>query len=390
MQAQPALGFPYYYNARTGESTYNRPPVFSGEPVPTTDWHEVFLSNGASYFFNEATRQTSWRVPEEVKEARSRPPPLDDKTAAMLARAAASGAAVAPQYASAVAEALAKHGAPARDGNGQRLQALAAPAARPSHGDEDDDDDVFFTEDDIVGAARAPPTAEAEAAYVAMLKEHNLRPSSTWTVFAGVGAEDPRATCLPLAARERLFKALVSELKVDKERERRAALQAEAERKLQEDQRAAESRRSAAGRADALAAFQALLVESVHDAGASWSATWPRLREDPQGRGSSALLDPRDAEDAFRTHVRHLEETAARAFAQLLDERVGPLLAHPTGDRDMDWEAVTELIEQDPRFSAFPFPRERKAHWQRWLAQRREATGGVEGPDTKRLRREDA
>ena len=110
---------------------------------------------------------------------------------------------------------------------------------------------------------------------------------------------------------------------VDKERERRAALQAEAERRLQEDQRAAESRRSAAGRADALAAFQALLVESVHDAGASWSATRPRLREDPQGRGSSALLDPRDAEDAFRAHVRHLEETAARAFAQLLDERVG-------------------------------------------------------------------
>ena len=110
---------------------------------------------------------------------------------------------------------------------------------------------------------------------------------------------------------------------VDKERERRAALQAEAERRLQEDQRAAESRRSAAGRADALAAFQALLVESVHSAGASWSATWPRLREDPQGRGSNALLDPRDAEDAFRAHVRHLEETAARAFAQLLDERVG-------------------------------------------------------------------
>ena len=170
--------------------------VSSAEPVPTTDWHEVFLSNGASYFFNEATRQTSWRVPEEVKEARSRPPPLDDKTAAMLARAAASGAAVAPQYASgawnavthfvwkglqhclrmewlvthahtpsyraaAVAEALAKHGAPARDGNGQRLQALAAPAARPSHGDDDDDDDVFFTEDDIVGAARGAAQIEA-------------------------------------------------------------------------------------------------------------------------------------------------------------------------------------------------------------------------------------
>ena len=31
-------GFPYYYNARTGESTYTRPPVFSGEvPVAQPD-----------------------------------------------------------------------------------------------------------------------------------------------------------------------------------------------------------------------------------------------------------------------------------------------------------------------------------------------------------------
>lgn len=63
--------------------------------------------------------------------------------------------------AAAVAEALAKHGAPARDGNGQRLQALAAPAARPGHGDDEDDDDVFFTEDDIVGAARGAASIEA-------------------------------------------------------------------------------------------------------------------------------------------------------------------------------------------------------------------------------------
>ena len=31
-------GFPYYFNTRTGESTYNRPPVFSGEvPVAQPD-----------------------------------------------------------------------------------------------------------------------------------------------------------------------------------------------------------------------------------------------------------------------------------------------------------------------------------------------------------------
>lgn len=73
-------------------------PFLPAESIAGTDWHEVTCSDGATYFFNKATRATSWKVPEEVAAARSRPPPLDEKASAMLARAAAAGAAIAPQY----------------------------------------------------------------------------------------------------------------------------------------------------------------------------------------------------------------------------------------------------------------------------------------------------
>lgn len=32
-----------------------------------------------------------------------------------------------------------------------------------------------------------------------------------------------------------------------------------------------------------------------------------------------------------------------------------------------EWKDVEELLAADPRFAEFPFPSDRKRHWQRWL-----------------------
>ena len=62
--------------------------------------------------------------------------------------------------------------------------------------------------------------------------------------------------------------------------EREAAARKRAGREAEE----ADKRRRRAAHADALAAFRALLGETVKDPDAAWSAWRPRLQRDPQAR----------------------------------------------------------------------------------------------------------
>ncbi|KAJ7568594.1 hypothetical protein O6H91_01G039500 [Diphasiastrum complanatum] len=76
----------YYYNAVTGQSTYDKPAGFKGEPEkvtaqPTpvsweringTDWALVITNDGKKYYYNTVTQVTSWQVPSEVTEFRKK------------------------------------------------------------------------------------------------------------------------------------------------------------------------------------------------------------------------------------------------------------------------------------------------------------------------------
>ncbi|XP_073143093.1 pre-mRNA-processing protein 40C isoform X2 [Henckelia pumila] len=73
-------GTKYYYNALTGESTYEKPNGFKGEPdketvqpIPVsweklagTDWTLVTTNNGKKYYYNSTTKLSSWQIPNEV------------------------------------------------------------------------------------------------------------------------------------------------------------------------------------------------------------------------------------------------------------------------------------------------------------------------------------
>lgn len=75
-------GMKYYYNASTGESTYEKPNGFEEEsgkatvqPIPVsweklaeTDWTLVTTNNGKKYYYNSTTKLSSWQIPNEVIE----------------------------------------------------------------------------------------------------------------------------------------------------------------------------------------------------------------------------------------------------------------------------------------------------------------------------------
>ncbi|XP_047066109.1 pre-mRNA-processing protein 40C-like isoform X1 [Lolium rigidum] len=75
-------GVLYYYNALTGESTYQRPPGYKGElekvaaqPIPAswdkisgTDWSIVTTSDGKKYYYDNKQKISSWQLPPEVAE----------------------------------------------------------------------------------------------------------------------------------------------------------------------------------------------------------------------------------------------------------------------------------------------------------------------------------
>ncbi|CAL4917233.1 unnamed protein product [Urochloa decumbens] len=75
-------GVVYYYNALSGESTYQRPPGYKGEPekvatqpvpvswdrVAGTDWSIVTTSDGKKYYYDNKQKVSSWQLPSEVAE----------------------------------------------------------------------------------------------------------------------------------------------------------------------------------------------------------------------------------------------------------------------------------------------------------------------------------
>ncbi|CAG8517519.1 13625_t:CDS:10 [Acaulospora colombiana] len=102
---QAPNGMFYYYNAATGQSSWERPVMTPGfatlpvlhqsvsqqvpaqqqkeqskvkkkkekakskKPIPDTKWHIVTTTEGNQFYYNSETKQSLWKVPEEIAEA---------------------------------------------------------------------------------------------------------------------------------------------------------------------------------------------------------------------------------------------------------------------------------------------------------------------------------
>ncbi|ESQ47904.1 hypothetical protein EUTSA_v10020134mg [Eutrema salsugineum] len=94
-------GIVYYYNSVTGQSTYEKPPGFEGEPdkVPVqpipvsmenlhgTDWALVSTNDGKMYYYNNKTKVSSWQIPAEVRDLAKKTEEMSTESLAPLSSA---------------------------------------------------------------------------------------------------------------------------------------------------------------------------------------------------------------------------------------------------------------------------------------------------------------
>ncbi|KMT02659.1 hypothetical protein BVRB_9g203360 [Beta vulgaris subsp. vulgaris] len=232
--------------------------------------------------------------------------------------------------------------------------------------------------------------AQAERAvavfdFKSMLRERgDIIASSRWSRVKDGLRDDSRYKAVKHEEREALFNEYISELKAaDDEAEREAKAKREEQEKLKERERELRKRkerdeqemervRLKVRRKEAVASYQALLVEKIKSSEASWTESKPKLEKDPQGRASNPDLEESDLEKLFREHVKMLYERCAHEFRALLVEVITPEAAiKETEDGRTvlsSWSTAKKFLKSDPRYTKMP-RKEREALWKRHVEE---------------------
>nr|XP_028947374.1 pre-mRNA-processing protein 40C-like [Malus domestica] len=244
--------------------------------------------------------------------------------------------------------------------------------------------------------------AAAAAGFKSMLKEKgDITVSSRWSRVKDSLRNDPRYKNVRHEDREVLFNQYISGLKaVEEEAEREAKAKRDEQEKLRERERELRKRkereeqetervRLKVRRKEAVATFQALLVETIKDPQASWTGSKPKLEKDPQRRAANPDLDPSDMDKLFREHVKMLNERCAHEFRTLLAE---VLTAEAASQETEDgktvlnsWSTAKRILRTDPRYDKTP-RKEREVLWRRYseemLRKQKSAVGRKEDRKT--------
>ncbi|CAL0329320.1 unnamed protein product [Lupinus luteus] len=222
----------------------------------------------------------------------------------------------------------------------------------------------------------------ATSSFKSLIKEKgDITFNSRWSRVKESLREDPRYKSVRHEDREILFNEYISELKAaehaaeretrakreeqDKLRERERELRKRKEREEHEMERV----RLKIRRKEAVASFQALLVESIKDPLASWTESKSKLEKDPQGRAANPELGPADMEKLFRDHIKMLQERRVNEFRALLAE----VLTIEAASRESEdgktvlnsWSTAKRVLKSDPRYNKVP-REERETLWHRY------------------------
>ncbi|XP_022776500.1 pre-mRNA-processing protein 40C isoform X2 [Durio zibethinus] len=278
-------GVVYYYNALTGESTYEKPAGFKGEPdqvtmQPTpvsveqlvgTDWALVTTNDGKKYYYNSKTKISSWQIPSEVAESRKKQdsdlskenavpvPNIDVVTEkgstpiSLSAPAVNTGGrdamplrtSVVPGSSSAldlIKKKLQDSGVPssspvpvmpvtaAQELNGSRavdVKGLQGENSKDKLKDATGDGNISDSSSDSEDTDNGPSKEECVMQFKEMLKERGVAPFSKWEKELPKIVFDPRFKAIPShSARRSLFEHYVKTRATEERREKRAAQKA--------------------------------------------------------------------------------------------------------------------------------------------------------------------
>lgn len=280
----------YYYNAVTGQSTYQKPAGFKGEPdkvfaQPTpiswekcagTDWSLVTTNDGKRYYYNAKTKLSSWQIPADVTELRKRQDidvlkeqsisvpnvtTLTDKGSAPLSLSApaintggrdaiSSGTSGVPVSSSALdlikkklqdsttagpATTLphpASAGTISSELNGSAQVDQAVKGSHSENGkdklkDDNADGNLSNSSSDSEDADSGPTKEERAIQFKEMLKERGVAPFSKWEKELPKFVFDPRFKAIPsYSSRRALFDHFVRTRAEEERKEKRAAQKA--------------------------------------------------------------------------------------------------------------------------------------------------------------------
>ncbi|GAB2233609.1 hypothetical protein Droror1_Dr00002835 [Drosera rotundifolia] len=221
--------------------------------------------------------------------------------------------------------------------------------------------------------------------FKSMLQERqDITASTRWSRVKESLRDDLRYQFVRHEEREILFNKYISELKAaDAEAEQVAKVNREEQEKLKERERELRKRkereeqevervRAKVRRKEAVASYQALLVETIKDPQASWTESKPKLEKDPQGRAVNPELNDSDLEKLFREHTKLLYERCVHKFKLLLAEVItAEAAAEETEDGKTvlsSWSTAKQRLKSDPRYTKTP-RKEREALWQRHVGE---------------------
>ncbi|XP_076956842.1 pre-mRNA-processing protein 40C-like [Bidens hawaiensis] len=265
-------GIIYYYNAVTGQSTYQKPVGFKGEPdkvfaQPTpiswekcagTDWSLVTTNDGKRYYHNSKTKLSSWQIPTEMTELRKKQESdaikeqstsVQDVTTS-TEKGSGPLSLNAPAITTGGRDAISPVSSSALDLIKKKLQDSTVPATtesdlngstpvdqvgKGSHSEngkdkvkEDNGDGAISNNSSDSDDVDTGPTKEDRAMqFREMLKERGVAPFSKWEKELPKFVFDPRFKAIPsYSARRAIFDHFVRTRAEEERKEKRAAQKA--------------------------------------------------------------------------------------------------------------------------------------------------------------------
>ncbi|KAF5870169.1 putative formin binding protein [Botrytis fragariae] len=179
-EARNADGRVYYYNTITKATQWTKPEDLmtpAERALLNQPWKEYTAEGGRKYWYNTETKESSWEMPDVYKEAMSKEAASPVVAAAPVPTFVAGGGFSSSQYdqprdREPLGEA--RQIAYGNDVNGSRAQAFV-----PANNDPD-----YSTFE------------EAEAAFLKLLKRHNVKPDLTWEEVMRSIIKDPQYRAL--------------------------------------------------------------------------------------------------------------------------------------------------------------------------------------------------